>query len=251
MKQEKFTSFILIGSGRVARHLQHYFRFLRLPFASYSRDGDPEFNSWKGASLADAAARGSHLLFAISDPAIEEVSRPFWGTGKTLVHFSGGLEFTSVRAAHPLMTFGPRLEEEAWYRRIPFVIDRGSSLADLLPGLPNAGWELDPAHRPLYHALCALAGNASYLAWSQIGAQFESRLNLPRGLLAEYLRQTVTNALRDQDAAGFTGPVARGDWRMVERHLCALDGEPALRLAYEDYLDLARRAGVAVPEDLL
>ena len=137
------------------------------------------------------------------------------------------------------MTFGADLEAPDWYRRIPFVVERTE---DALP-LPNPVYTLARDHRPLYHALCALAGNSTFLLWRKIGDEF-TRLGLPRDLLGPFLTQTVRNALGD--GANFTGPVARGDWATVGAHLHALDSD--LKDVYQQYLRTAARSGHPVPE---
>lgn len=249
------TSYVLIGSGRLAGHLQHYFKFLNLPVRFWSRNGAAQFNSESEldpAKRLDATLNGSsHVLFAVKDEAIHSLTQPLHESGKVLVHFSGALQLPGVFAAHPLMTFGPRLEDESWYRKIPFVIDEGLDFSKLLPGLPNPHWSLSANHRPYYHALCSLAANFSYLLWQQIGNEFEKTLGLPRSLTSALLHQVVENSAENKNG-GFTGPVARGDWQVVSNHLTALNHEhPELLAAYRNYLSLAQRTGHSIPEDML
>src|SRR5262249_14418317 len=153
-------------------------------------------------------------------------------------------------SAHPLMTFGTKLETLDWYRRIPFVIDEEADLATLLPGLPNPAHRLAAAERPYYHALCALAGNSTFLLLEQIGDEFEPSLKLPPALLTPCLHQVVANSSHYAEA-DFTGPVARGDWEVVRAHLDSLHRRPDLLQAYRYYLEVAEHAGHAVPEELL
>ncbi|MGZ3723410.1 MAG: DUF2520 domain-containing protein [Bdellovibrionales bacterium] len=253
MSQTNLKSYALLGSGRVARHFQFYIKTLRLPVLLWSRDGNPEFNSFSEpeaqARLAQVVGESSHVLFAVSDRAIEEVSAPYLNTGKTLVHFSGAARIANVHAAHPLMTFAAPLENPDWYLRIPFVIDEGQNLAELLPGLGNPSFALAPSLRPLYHALASLAGNSSFLLWQNIGNEFEDTLGLPRAALAPFLHQVVENAVRGA-RGGFTGPVARGDWQTVSKHLKALHHTP-LAESYRDFLNLAGKSGHPVPQEIL
>jgi predicted short-subunit dehydrogenase-like oxidoreductase (DUF2520 family) len=237
-----FVSYALVGSGRVARHLAHYLELLHLPFATWSRQESPE-------ALAQLVQRSSHVLLAISDPAIEPVAQQLGTDAKVLVHFSGALQSTLVHGAHPLMTFTPELQTQAWYQSISLVLDEGFTLNDLLPGLPNAWCNIPLAKKPLYHALCSLAGNSSFLLWQEIGARF-AELGLKPELLAPFLHQVVEAATHSNGAAGFTGPVARGDWQTVSRHLQALD-QQALENSYRSYLHLARQVGHPIPEELL
>jgi 2-dehydropantoate 2-reductase len=252
MKQE-FTQFALLGSGRVARHLQFYLKSLNLPVTLWSRNADPRFNSFADldpvARLARTLQPASHVLLALSDRALPEFSQ-VGGAERVHVHFSGAAQIPGVFAAHPLMTFGEELEALEWYPQIPFIIDQGRSFADILPFFPNPHYPLPAEQRPLYHALCSLAGNSTFLLWKQIGDEFEKTLGLPRGLLSPFLHQVVANSSKYSDK-NFTGPVARGDWPTVKSHLQSLDSKPGLKRAYESYLDSASAVGIQIPEALV
>ena len=250
MKNE-FSQYALLGSGRLARHLQFYLKSLNLPVVLWSRDGDPRFNSFAdldpNARLLRVIENSSHILLAVSDRALTEFA-DLGGKSRTRVHFSGAARLNGVLAAHPLMTFGDQLEDLAWYPQIPFVIDEGETFSEVLPFLPNPNYALAPEQRPLYHALCSLAGNSTFLLWKQIGDEFEKTLGLPRALLSPYLHQVVANS-SSYSEKNFTGPVARGDWSTVKAHLQSLGAKPDLKRAYEGYLNSAQDVGIAVPDE--
>lgn len=246
MRTSKFKSYAILGSGRLARHLSFYLTNLGLPFQTWSRRQEDT----AGVRLSEVLASASHILLAVKDEAIAELSLKA-SANQVTVHFSGALRIATAAAAHPLMTFAPELQSPGWYRQIPFVIDEGQEFADLLPGLPNPHYALAVGQRPYYHALCALAGNSTFLLWQQIGNEFENRLGLPRALLAPYLHQVVANALATATPANFTGPVARGDWQVVKAHLDSLHCRPDLLQAYRQYLKIAETSGHPVPETLL
>jgi predicted short-subunit dehydrogenase-like oxidoreductase (DUF2520 family) len=251
----KFTSYALLGSGQIARHIQNYLRLLDLPVSYWSRNGDPAFNSHHDIDndlrLEKTIADASHILIAVKDDAIAELGHKLIGHFKTLVHFSGALNLPHVAAAHPLMTFVGRLENREWYEAIPFVIDDGADFKSLLPGLHNPHYQIEPSKRPLYHALGSLAGNSTFLLWSKIGDEFEETLGLPREILESFLKQAATNALHNRGAHGLAGPVARGDWTTVGKHLESLERNERLLKAYRGYLNLAQESGAKIPEDLL
>ena len=248
-----FTSFAVLGSGRVARHLAFYLHSLALPFVRWSRDGDPRFNSDQdpkaSARLQRVLAPSSHVLLAVKDDAIAELI-PSLRPAQTAVHFSGALSVRGAVAAHPLMTFGPNLESLDWYRRIPFVVDEGAAFEDILPGLKNPHFAIAPSQRPYYHALCALAGNSTFLLWRTIVSAFENELRLPRDLMTPFLHQVVANS-SSNDAQAFTGPVAREDWDVVRSHLDSLHRHPELLQSYRVYLQLAKTFGAPIPKGLL
>ncbi|NJM10367.1 MAG: DUF2520 domain-containing protein [Bdellovibrionaceae bacterium] len=131
-----------------------------------------------------------------------------------------------VFAAHPLMTFGAGLQAPEWYRAIPFVVDKGVDMVDILPGFPNGTFALAPEQRALYHALCTLAGNSTFFLWQKIAHEFRHSLGLPGDLLAPFLHQVVANALQPEAARMATGPVARvvtGKKNIGLRHEAGID----------------------------
>jgi len=249
-----FTSYALLGSGRLARHLQSYLKSLNCPVVFWSRNGDPEFNSVQepdsARRLTQTLKDRSHVLLAVSDPALPELANSTL-PGQTVVHFSGCAQVPGVFAAHPLMTFGAEVQDLEWYRRIPFVVDTGVDFSRILPGFTNPAFSLEPGQRALYHALCALAGNSTFLLWQKITEVFEQQLELPSTVLSPFLHQVVTNALRPERSARATGPVARGDWDTVRAHLDALAEKPTLLAAYRQFLHQAGQSGFEVPEALL
>lgn len=249
-----FTHYALLGSGRLARHLGYYLQSLNLPVLKWSRNGDVHFNSFMDLSTSHRLQRtvegATHVLLAVRDEAIAPLATQLKADGRTLVHFSGALTVKGAASAHPVMTFGPSLQEGSWYQEIPFVIEEGSQFSQLLPGLPNPHWSLRVEDKPLYHALCSLAGNMTYLLWSKINDVLNQDLQLPADLLVPYLNQVAKNAsLTQQDS--FTGPVARSDWKVVSSHLEALQKQPELLESYKNYFFLARARGVHLPENFL
>jgi len=236
-------SYALIGSGRLARHLRHYLQLLKLPHRTWSRR-----ESNRDYRVLDAVlAESSHVLLAVSDPAVSELARRL-SSDQVAVHFSGAMACDKVVGAHPLMTFGERLEERSWYEAIPMVVDRGTRFADVLPGWPNRYYEVDPSTRPYYHALCALAGNSVFLLWQNIADELQKRCGLPREILEPYLHQVVNNM---GSRANLTGPVARGDWQRTAQHLRELSDRPDLLNAYANFLRQAKSEGIDVPRELL
>lgn len=233
--------YALIGSGKVARHLEFYLQALNLNVESWNRRS--------GLPIDPVLADATHILLAVSDPSIPQLAalaRP----GQIVVHFSGASVIENVFAAHPLMTFGEELGTLEWYKSIPFIIDKGVSFEHILPGLPNKFFGLDKEKRPLYHALCALAGNSAFLLWLQVGSQFELQLDLPKELLEPFLHQVVSNAFTKAPINNFTGPVARQDWPVVRKHLTVLNDFPVLKETYRNFIKQAAANGITVPKEL-
>jgi predicted short-subunit dehydrogenase-like oxidoreductase (DUF2520 family) len=218
---------LLVGNGRLSRHLQHYFDLEGIRWRLWARAmRQPLEGTLDGARA---------VLLLISDDAIEGfLARHVDPAGPPWIHCSGCLVTPLATGVHPLMSFGDELYEPDRYRRIPFVCDRGGRpFEELFPQLPNPHFTIDPASRPLYHALCAMAGNFTTLLWQHAFAAFEGRLSLPRSVLYPYLEQVASNLQRS--ALPLTGPLARGDHRTIERHLEALEGDP-FRAVYSSFV---------------
>jgi predicted short-subunit dehydrogenase-like oxidoreductase (DUF2520 family) len=214
---------LLIGDGRLARHLAHYFGQLGLAHAAWSRRLEAEGHC---APLASLVRPDTRALLAISDGAIEpfiEVHAEL--ANVTRVHFSGRLTSTRAFGAHPLFSFAGTLYERELYERIPFVIDRGAPcLTTLLPGLPNPWFHIEPEQRPRYHALCVLAGNFTTLLWRKLFYELERELGMPREQALPYL-ESVQRGLAGAGAP-LSGPLSRGDRAALHSNLEALQGDP-------------------------
>jgi predicted short-subunit dehydrogenase-like oxidoreductase (DUF2520 family) len=210
--------YLLVGNGRLSRHLQHYFDLEAIPWRRWDRRSE--------VPLAEVVGDARAVLVLISDDAIEGfVERHAHPDGPPWVHCSGSVVTPRASGVHPLMTFSDELYDRETYRRIPFVCGRGGvPFATLFSDLPNPHFVVDAELMPLYHALCTMAGNFTTLLWSKAFADFERRLELPREVLYPYLERVAAN-LTDVSAP-LTGPLARGDQKTIDRHLKTLDEDP-------------------------
>lgn len=214
-----FPTYGLIGRGRLAAHLAHYLALENRSVRVWNRGSEDRVDE----ALGDADV----VLLAISDDALELFidDNPAL-RDRPIAHFSGSKTVGGAHGLHPLMTFGPKLYALETYRSIPFVTDRGgASFGEVFPGLENPSWVLDPELKPLYHALCVLAGNFTTIAWTKAMEDFESRLGLPRRVLRPLLEQTAANTLADGRAA-LTGSLARGEKGTIDLDLEGLHGDP-------------------------
>lgn len=184
----------------------------------------------------------THICLAISDDAIFDfVTENFSAlVNKTVCHLSGGkATFTMIRdqqkltvhAAHPLTTFG-KAQSSIAFDEIPFVLDQDIvtdefRIEQLLPGLKNPVEAIEPKNRPYYHALCALAGGITVATWEAVERRFAENLGLNPNILHVFKSQifanlTLDDAKIDRHSSLLTGPVARGDSKMLSTHFDAL-----------------------------
>jgi len=228
-------AYLLLGSGRVARHFQRYFDLLQIPYKTWSRR-DPQ-----APSLEALSETASPILLLLSDPAIAGFIEEYpFLQGKKLVHFSGSLSLPGVYAAHPLMSAAAGLLDLAGYQKIPFFLAKDSpDLAELLPGLPNPSYRLPPQERAYYHALCVLSGNFTVLLWQKIFQEFEARFQVPKEGAYPYLQQVLGNLMENPQQA-LTGPLVRKDHSAIAAHLAALENDP-FQGVYQAFVDAYRR----------
>jgi 2-dehydropantoate 2-reductase len=237
---------LLIGDGRLARHLRRYFAQLSLNHAIWSR----RLEAQKLCPKLDAVVHSrTRALLAISDRAIEPFVQSHPELGKTVrIHFSGRLASPLAIGAHPLFSFAGTFYERGLYERIPFVIDQGCPpLASLIPGLPNPSFFIEPGRRERYHALCVLAGNFTTLLWRKLFFELDADLGMPREQVLPYL-ESITRGLGGTGLP-LSGPLSRGDRATLQRNLEALKGDPfeqvysAFVSAYEQQGKVAAAVG--------
>ncbi len=207
--------FLLIGSGRLARHLEFYFTQLGLKFSSWSRRQDI-------SALQKSAESATHVLLAISDSALQGfVDTHFKNSNKLIVSFSGALTIQGAVTAHPLMSFGPHFYSLKDYEKIHFVLTGAHLLDEILPGLKNPYSVLPSEDRALYHALCVLGGNFPILLWHQMAEGFK-KLGLPEDVYKLYIEKIAENFNKHTSKA-LTGPLVRRDFDTIQKNLKALE----------------------------
>lgn len=236
--------FGLIGDGRLARHLAHYFLLKDLPLKRWSRAMSQQspHDSLSGA-LQSTLKDCSVILLAVSDRAIESIAAEIRSVrgfeNRTLIHFSGALSTDLAWGFHPLMTFADAPYSLEQYEAIPFLIDEGAPpFSEVFPKLKNSSAKIPRHQKALYHAWCVMGGNFTSFLWTQMFEAFSTRLGLDPALAAPYLRQVSENLLKNPKTARstWTGPLVRGDLKTIESHLKALEGHP-YQAIYRAFLD--------------
>jgi predicted short-subunit dehydrogenase-like oxidoreductase (DUF2520 family) len=122
-------------------------------------------------------------------------------------------------SVHPLQTFtharGPEQLDGAW-AAVTGETDRARARAVWLArSLGLEPFPLDDEARPLYHAAAAIASNYLVTLHHTAAALFE-QVGAPPEALVPLMRRVVDNGFE------LTGPIARGDWATVDRHVEAL-----------------------------
>jgi predicted short-subunit dehydrogenase-like oxidoreductase (DUF2520 family) len=175
------------------------------------------------------------VLICVPDTAIPDVASSV-DPGPWVAHVSGGTPLAALEphskrlSVHPLQTFtldrGPEQLDGAWAAVTAENVEAralGRELADTLGLRP---FELDDGARVLYHAGAAIASNYLVTLYRAAARLFEDA-GAPPEALVPLMARTIENGFQ------LTGPIARGDWSVVDAHIDVLhDQHPELEPMY-------------------
>jgi predicted short-subunit dehydrogenase-like oxidoreductase (DUF2520 family) len=230
------------------------------------------------AAPPDLLLEADVVLLAVRDQVIGEAARTLVATGlvnlhHSLIHTSGAIsaeealapvagQVGGIAMMHPLRAIPDGRAAMRTMKGTVFGVEgdeRGRRDARaLVAAMGGHALELGGVEVAAYHAAAAIASNYLVVLVEAAAELFagvgiapeqatEALVSLASGTL-ENVRQ------RGADAA-LTGPIRRGDWTTVERHLAALDSRPDLAELYRSLgrraLALARRAPEAAPAEAL
>ena len=165
-------------------------------------------------------------LLCVPDRAISEVAASI-EPGPWVAHVSGGTPLAALSphtrrfSVHPLQTLtatgGAGQLDGAWgavTSETPDAYQRALWLAETLGLRP---FVLADDRRALYHAGASMASNFLVTLYRAAERLFEEA-GAPPAALIPLMERTIENGF------DLTGPIARGDWETVDRHVAALDG---------------------------
>ena len=192
----------------------------------------------RGVELRDDTAE--LVLLCVPDRAIAEVAAGL-EPGPWVAHVSGATPLAALDpherrfSLHPLQTFtldrGPEQLDGAW-AAVTAETDEARAVArELAATLGVRPFDLDDGARTLYHAGAAIASNYLVTLYRTASRLFEDA-GAPPEALVPLMTRTIENGFQ------LTGPIARGDWAVVDAHLEALHAahpelEPMYRVLAE------------------
>ena len=203
----------------------------------------------RGVELRDNAAE--LVLLCVPDRAIAEVAAEI-EPGPWVAHVSGATPLAALDpherrfSVHPLQTFrldrGPEQLDGAW-AAVTAESDEARALGRALAAtLGLRPFDLDDGARTLYHAGAAIASNYLVTLYRAASRLFEDA-GAPPEALVPLMTRTIENGFQ------LTGPIARGDWAVVDAHLDALhEAHPELEPMYRA---LAEATGFLAPRESL
>lgn len=231
----------ILGGGRAAWAYGSAWKKMGWPISGvWLRDESgsriAELLSTARLDLADVTRDSELLLVAVSDRAIEEVAERIPETEALIFHASGSL--LSLRGGfslHPLRTLPP-VGTPCDLTGVPLVFEgahrRTAKL--IVSAIGGRFAEVSAETKPLYHA-AAVFGSNYVAACLQIAEGLMTRAGIA-GVgddLAALARSAIENWSAHDGSARFTGPAARGDDAVLERHRAALAGDPELLRLYD------------------
>ena len=180
------------------------------------------------------------VLLCVPDRAIAEVAAAI-APGPWVAHVSGATPLAALDphgrrfSVHPLQTFtlrrGPEQLDGAWAAvtaESEEALAAARWLAETLGLRPFALLDED---RAAYHAGAAIAANYLVTLRHAAGALLDAA-GAPPEALDPLMARTIANGFE------LTGPIERGDWETVERHLEAIQAEcPELETLYRVLAD--------------
>ena len=279
LAREMYETLAIVGAGRVGRALGRRLRELGWTIGSVVTRSEPTARRavrFIGAGKPEAGLSrrvllSSVILISTPDSEIAGVAAELAriGTeelrGHVVLHTSGALDSgllqplrehgAAVGSMHPLQTFCgvavPPLEGKLFAIEGDLVALRTArKIARELGAAPTP---IEPKKKPLYHAAGALAAGHT-LVVIESAVQLLVSLGIKRSeairALLPMTKQVLQNYERLGPRAAWTGPLSRGDYEVVAKHLNVLqDYSPEYKQAYEALNHLAERVFERDPQD--
>jgi predicted short-subunit dehydrogenase-like oxidoreductase (DUF2520 family) len=261
LSQDTFVRLGIIGGGRAAWAFGSSWQEAGLPLAGVHLRPDSSSEivallSSQRLELARLVAESDLLLVAVSDRAIEAVSREAQPREEQLIfHASGALPSSILPAGrrfslHPLKSLPPVGAPSSLTGSL-LVYEGDASTADtastIASTLGAALASIATADKPLYHAAAVFSSNY-VAALLDVSAGIMKSLGIEaRTSVARLAESAIRNWSSADESLRFTGPIVRGDAECVAAHLEALEQAPELRALY---LTLARSMLDSFPAEL-
>jgi len=269
-------SLTIVGAGRVGRALGRRLREAGWKIGTVVTRSDASARRavrFIGAGsphggLTRQVLNCSVILIATPDSAVRDVSEELARIGaeeldgKIVLHTSGALDASVLDAVrgygaaagsmHPLQSFSgvgaPPLEGKVFaIEGDAAAVRKARQIARALGGAPVS---IDGDKKPLYHAAAAMAAG-HMLALAEAATRLLMSVGMNRReavrALLPLTRQVLQNFERLGPRAAWTGPLARGDYGVVEAHSKSLRNMPKEFL--EAYEAVNRLAALVLARD--
>lgn len=191
----------------------------------------------RGDDVSAAAVGVDALVLAVPDDAVAGVAAAVRAQPRTpVLHLAGALGLDVLaphprRAAlHPLVALpDPDTGAQRLASGATFAVAGDPVARQMAGALGGRVVEVPDEARAAYHAAAAVASNHVVALMGQVERIGEAA-GLPLAAFLPLARAALDDVARVGPRRALTGPVARGDWQTLSRHLSAIP--PAERAAY-------------------
>jgi predicted short-subunit dehydrogenase-like oxidoreductase (DUF2520 family) len=213
----------IIGNGRASWAFASTWKRIGWPLTGIATRGTP---------FDELAATSDLILIAVSDRAIEEVAAAIPETNAIIIHPSGALPaLRGGFSLHPLKSLPPVGEPSDLEGTLLVFEGNHRDVAKQIASKAGARFaEISPDAKTRYHAGAVFGSN--YIAALLDIAEELIGIDGAREDVAALARSAIDNWAAHNDARRFTGPAARGDADVMQRHLDALRDSPELAEIY-------------------
>lgn len=238
----------IIGSGNVATHLAiNLFNKGITIHSVYSRTME---NAEKLASQVNALGISrledldlqviDGVIIALKDDVIENISNQLQESDVIVAHTSGTVPLSALKkhsktgVFYPLQTFSKTKALD--FSKVPMCIegytpDVHSDLMELAHSISEDVRSIDSDTRKHIHVAAVFACNFTNhmltIANQQLGKSHQDL-----SILEPLIRETIDKAFTSAPEKVQTGPAARNDQQVIQKHLDMLAGEPQLQNIY-------------------
>ncbi|MEA2415439.1 MAG: hypothetical protein QOI58_2096 [Thermoanaerobaculia bacterium] len=215
----------IIGGGRAAWAFASTWRRIGWPITGIATRGA----EW---DLEKLAAASEIILIAVSDRAIEEVAASIPETNAIVIHPSGALPaLRGGFSLHPLKSLPPVGEPSDLEGTLLVFQGSHRDIAQQIASKAGARFaEISADAKIRYHAGAVFGSN--YIAALLDIAEELIGIDGAREDIAALARSAIDNWAAHTNARRFTGPAARGDNAVMQRHVDALRDSPELAEIY-------------------
>ena len=186
---------------------------------------------------------GELRLLCVPDRAIADVARAI-EPGPWVAHVSGATPLAALEpharrfSVHPLQTLvhgkGPEQLDGAWGAITAESEEARVQALWLSETLGLRPFALADDKRALYHAGAAVASSFLVTLY-RVAGQMLDEAGVPPEALVPLMQRTIANGFE------LTGPIVRGDWDTIERHLTAIQADvPHLEHLYRTLTEATR-----------
>ncbi len=228
----------IIGSGNVAQHLILGFKNVNsislLQVLARNKDTVVAFvDATKIVSQYDQLQEADLYIIAVSDDAIEEVSKKIPFQNKLVVHTSGSIPITALSEQnrkgifYPVQTFSKGKPID--FKSVPICIESESAedfqlIETVAKTLSEEVYSLNSEQRKSLHVAAVFVNNFTNHLY-QIGADICQEQNLPFAILKPLIKETAEKIMTLSPKEAQTGPAKRHDHLTLEANLALLKDE--------------------------